>query len=83
MWPRASAGAGDAVAEALRRLDHAWRVLGTGLSFAAFGVGGLLLGVLVMPVLLLMRDPVVRRRRARRVVQVAFASHLRLMRALG
>ncbi|BCX45886.1 MULTISPECIES: lysophospholipid acyltransferase family protein [Stenotrophomonas] len=71
------------MAEALRRLDHAWRVLGTGLSFAAFGVGGLLLGVLVMPVLLLMRDPVVRRRRARRVVQVAFASHLRLMRALG
>jgi hypothetical protein len=54
------------VAELLRRLDHAWRVFGTGLSFAAFGLGGLLLGVLVMPVLLLMRDPVVRRRRARR-----------------
>lgn len=62
------------MAEALRRLDHAWRVLGTGLSFVAFGVGGLLLGVLVMPVLLLMRDPVARRRRARRVVQAAFAN---------
>ncbi len=71
------------MAELLRRLDHAWRVFGTGLSFVAFGLGGLLLGVLVMPVLLLMRDPVVRRRRARRVVQAAFASHLRLMRGLG
>ncbi len=48
------------MAELLRRLDHAWRVFGTGLSFVAFGLGGLLLGVLVMPVLLLMRDPVAR-----------------------
>ncbi|HED4876006.1 MULTISPECIES: lysophospholipid acyltransferase family protein [Stenotrophomonas] len=71
------------MAEALRRLDHAWRVFGTGLSFAAFGVGGLLLGVLVMPVLLLMRDPVARRRRARRLVQRAFASHVWLMCRLG
>ena len=71
------------MAQLPRRLDHAWRVFGTGLSFVAFGLGGLLLGVLVMPVLLLMRDPVARRRRARRVVQVAFASHLRLMRGLG
>lgn len=71
------------MSELLRRLDHAWRVFGTGLSFAAFGLGGLLLGVLVMPVLLLMRDPVARRRRARRVVQAAFASHVRLMCRLG
>src|SRR2546427_400226 len=82
-WPTASAGAGAAVSELLRRLDHAWRVFGTGLSFAAFSLGGLLLGVLVMPVLLLMRDPVARRRRARRVVQAAFASHVRLMCRLG
>lgn len=45
----ASAGAGAAVSELPRRLDHAWRVFGTGLSFVAFGLGGLLLGVLVMP----------------------------------
>ncbi|HHA2550962.1 1-acyl-sn-glycerol-3-phosphate acyltransferase [Stenotrophomonas maltophilia] len=43
------------MSELPRRLDHAWRVFGTGLSFVAFGLGGLLLGVLVMPVLLLMR----------------------------
>jgi hypothetical protein len=65
-WPMASAGAGAAVAELLRRLDHAWRVFGTGLSFAAFGVGGLLLGGLVMPALLLIRDERRRRRIARR-----------------
>ena len=66
------------------RLDHAWRVFGTGISFLAFGVGGLLLGVLVFPAInLLVRDPVRRRRWARRLVQVSFASHIELMRVLG
>ena len=32
------------------RLDHAWRVFATGLSFALFGIGG---GVLVVPGLVL------------------------------
>nr|WP_248298512.1 lysophospholipid acyltransferase family protein [Stenotrophomonas maltophilia] len=36
-----------------------------------------------MPLLLLMRDPLARRRRARRLVQLAFAGQLRLMRSLG
>lgn len=71
------------MAEGLRRLDHAWRVFGTALCFLAFGLGGLVLGTVVMPLLLLMRDPLARRRRARRLVQLAFAGQLRLMRSLG
>ncbi|MFT3761474.1 MAG: lysophospholipid acyltransferase family protein [Pseudoxanthomonas sp.] len=67
-----------------QRLDHAWRVVGTGLSFAAFGVGGLLLRVTVFPLLqLCVRDPLRRRRIARRWVQRSFAAHVELMRRLG
>lgn len=65
------------------RLDRAWRVLGTGISFAAFGIGGLLLGGLLFPLLLLVPDRTRRRVLARRLVQFSFASHVALMRRLG
>lgn len=66
------------------RLDHAWRVFGTGLSFLAFGVGGLLLRVLVFPPLpWLVREPARRQCLARRIVQRSFAAHVELMRRLG
>ena len=66
------------------RLNHLWRIFGTGVSFLAFGVGGLLLGVLVFPLINLgVRDPARRRRWARRLVQKSFAFHIELMRALG
>lgn len=81
MQERAPCGAG---AEMSDRLDHAWRVFGTGLSFLAFGLGGLFLGACVLPVLLLVvRDEERRRRCARRVVQASFAGHVELMRRLG
>lgn len=68
----------------LEHLSYAWRVLGTGLSFLAFGVGGLLLRVLVIPPLQwFVRDPQRRRRWARKLVQWSFASHVGLMRWLG
>ena len=66
----------------LARLDHAWRVLGTGVSFVAFGVGGLL-GGLLFPLLWLVRDERRRRLLARRVVQRSFAAHVSLMHRLG
>lgn len=66
------------------RLDHLWRVFGTGLSFLAFGVGGLVLRVLVFPPMQwFVRDPSRRRRLVRRVVQRSFAAHVELMRRLG
>jgi len=65
-------------------LDRAWRVFGTGLSFAAFGLGGLLLGGLVLPTMLVLVPDAQRRRRgARWLVQRAFATHVGLMRRLG
>lgn len=68
----------------LDRVERAWRVFATGLSFALFGLGGLLLRVLVFPLLSLMvRD---RRRRtaaARAVVRIAFRLFIGIMRALG
>lgn len=66
------------------RLDHAWRVFGTGVSFAAFGLGGVLLGLLVFPLLrLAVRDRDRLGRMARRLVQLSFAGHVWLMRRLG
>lgn len=65
------------------RLNHAWRVFGTGLSFAVFGIGGLVLGGVLFPLLFLVRNPVRRRTLARRLVQLSFASHVGLMHRLG
>ncbi|MEJ1095647.1 MULTISPECIES: lysophospholipid acyltransferase family protein [unclassified Pseudoxanthomonas] len=66
------------------RLNHAWRVFGTGLSFLAFGVGGLVLRLFVIPPLQWsVRDPLRRKQRIRRLVQRSFAAHVELMRRLG
>jgi 1-acyl-sn-glycerol-3-phosphate acyltransferase len=66
------------------RLNHAWRVIGTGLSFLAFGLGGLVLRLGVIPSLQwAVRDPERRKQRIRRLVQRSFAAHVELMRRLG
>ena len=67
------------------RLNRAWRIVATGLSFATFGVGGLALWLLVFPWVRwrYRKDPLHRRARARRVVQRSFAAFIELMRALG
>ena len=72
------------MADLARRANHAWRVVATGISFAAFGIGGLLLRVTVFPLLQWgVRDPTRRRQLARRWVQRSFAAHIELMRRLG
>lgn len=80
-------GADEIVVEARTfgsRLDHAWRVVGTALSFAAFGIGGVLLGLVVFPIInLTVRDRAKRRTVSRRLVQRSFAFHFELMRRLG
>jgi 1-acyl-sn-glycerol-3-phosphate acyltransferase len=68
----------------LMRLDRYWRILATGLSFAAFGLGGLVLRILVFPLLnLLIWKRRLRIRLARSVIRVAFRSFVGLMRGLG
>ncbi len=67
-----------------RRLNHLWRVFATGLSFSLFGLGGVLLGVLVLPlVALVTRDRELRVRRCRKVVHYAFRLFVGLMKHLG
>lgn len=66
------------------RINHAWRVFGTGLSFLSFGLGGMLLWLLVFPLLtLFVRDPVRRSRYARRIIHTSFAGFIGLMHRLG
>lgn len=68
----------------LDALWHGWRVLATGLSFALFGLGGLVLRVIVFPLLLLcVRDPELRVRAARATIRLSFRAFVGIMNGLG
>lgn len=68
----------------VERLDRAWRVCATGFCFSSFGVGGLLLRVLVFPALsLLPWSTETRQRVCRDVIHHAFRLFLWLMRSVG
>jgi 1-acyl-sn-glycerol-3-phosphate acyltransferase len=68
----------------LRRLDYLRRLLGTGLSFIFFGVGGMLIGLLGFPLVwLLVHDRAGRRRWGRWLIHKSFALHFGTMRFLG
>jgi 1-acyl-sn-glycerol-3-phosphate acyltransferase len=65
-------------------LNRAWRVIATGWSFTAFGIGGLSLRMIAFPLLTLcVRDPQRRQRLARRLIQRSFAFFIRMAQALG
>lgn len=65
-------------------LDRYWRVLGTGLSFATFGVGGLVLRAAVFPAInLFFHKQGTRTRVARNVIRLSFRSFIGLMQGLG
>jgi len=72
-------------AERMTRRDAwAWRFVCTALSFALFGIGGVLLRVLILPVVLHLPGPAARRRRrARRTVGRAFWLHSQFMYRTG
>ena len=66
------------------RLNRYWRVLATGLSFVAFGVGGLVLRVLIFPLLnLLIFERSLRITMARNVIRFTFRGFVDMMRVLG
>jgi 1-acyl-sn-glycerol-3-phosphate acyltransferase len=68
----------------LEKLSLGWRVLATGLSFLLFGLGGVLLRVLVFPLLALcVREPRARIRAARAVIRTSFRAFVGVMRLLG
>jgi 1-acyl-sn-glycerol-3-phosphate acyltransferase len=65
-------------------LNRAWRVIGTGLSFATFGLGGMLLGGVVFPLVrLLVRDEARRTRFSRFIIHQTFRFFIWEMSALG
>ena len=67
----------------LERIERGWRVFGTGLSFTAFGIGGLLLRVLVFPLLsLFVRRRSMRVMLARDVIRLTFRLFIGFMRML-
>ncbi|WP_284398428.1 lysophospholipid acyltransferase family protein [Dyella lipolytica] len=73
----------DLAANPVRRSgvgNYLWRLLATGMSFALFGLGGLVLRLIVLPLLgLLPGDALVRRRRARAAISKAFYLHVQFM----
>src|SRR5678816_1819492 len=67
-----------------RRLTRWLRVLGTGVSFVVFGLGGLVLAFVLLPLIrLTTRDPRERERRAQYLVHLAFRFHLAVMKLCG
>lgn len=67
-----------------RIANRAWRLLGTAFSFATFGVGGVVAGLLLFPLLfLVIQNPEKRKRIVRRVVGYGFAGFIEMMRILG
>lgn len=67
-----------------KQINHCWRVFATGLSFLSFGVGGLLLRVLVFPLLNLMIWHQRRRTAlAREIIRLTFRTFVGLMKNLG
>lgn len=66
------------------RIDYLWRLVATALSFAVFGLGGILVPLLATPILYLLPGSVdVRRCRARRLVHWLFRAFIHMMRGLG
>lgn len=67
-----------------RRLNYAWRLLWTGIAFASFSLGGLLLAVAAFPVLALFsRDAAQRGHRFRAVLRWAFRLFLAVLDLCG
>jgi 1-acyl-sn-glycerol-3-phosphate acyltransferase len=74
----------SALGSARRRLSIGLRVVGTGLSFVAFGLGGLLLAFVLLPLVrLTTRDTRLRQERAQWLVHLAFRFHVWVMRVFG
>ncbi|MBE1159935.1 lysophospholipid acyltransferase family protein [Dyella acidiphila] len=73
----------DLATDSVRRSgagNYLWRLFATGASFVLFGLGGLVLRLLVLPLLgLLPGDANERRRRARAAISKAFYLHVQFM----
>lgn len=65
-------------------INRLYRGVGTAVSFTAFGVGGLFIGLVIAPLLnLCVRDTERRHQLARRLIQACFRGFINLMKGLG
>ena len=70
--------------EARRQDAYVWRLLMTGLSFVLFGIGAVVAGVVLLPLVRIIPAPRERRRaRARRVMRLALRLFVGVMHRLG
>jgi 1-acyl-sn-glycerol-3-phosphate acyltransferase len=68
----------------MQRIGQLWRLFGTGVSFLIFGIGGLVLGLLLFPALLiLLPQHIGRQKLARRTIARCFSAFVWLMKSLG
>lgn len=68
----------------MQRLDYLRRLVGTGLSFALFGLGGLLIGLIAFPLISLVQRHRDRRQRAAQwLIHKTFAFFMDMMHFLG
>ncbi|NIB44223.1 1-acyl-sn-glycerol-3-phosphate acyltransferase [Pseudomaricurvus alkylphenolicus] len=67
-----------------QKLNWAWRLIGTAIAFSTFGIGGLILPLIVVPTLyLLPGGPGAREMRAKAALHYAFRGFVEIMRGLG
>ena len=64
-------------------LGRYWRIFATGLSFALFGVGGIVLTILLIPILVVTKESVSRQRLGKQLLKKVFQGFLGSMRFLG
>ena len=68
----------------LRRVELAWRWLGTAFSYLTFGLGGLVFSILVVPLLYLLPDgQAARTRRVQWMLHRMLQGYVRMMSVLG
>lgn len=67
----------------MRCLNYLWRLVGTGLSFSLFSLGGLAMSLLVFPPMLLIRDRHRRKKLARWAIHKAFKAFIGFMELMG
>lgn len=68
----------------IEKLYFSWRLVGTALAFTVFGIVGVIFPTIAAPLIILSsRKPLVRQRRARKLVHTLFRTYTRLLSAAG
>ncbi|MHB1544878.1 MAG: lysophospholipid acyltransferase family protein [Gammaproteobacteria bacterium] len=68
----------------LKKLDYCYRALGTGFCFAVFGIGCVVVGITILPMIMLCSgNALTRQRRTRQLASLSFRLLLALIRGMG